>query len=139
MLYSLGSLSIEVAPFNVHDVSETGSTEYASKPVAGAEPPLEYVGEGANEMSLSGKLFPMAIGGLDELELLTQMRVSGKPQYLMRGDGTPIGWFAITQVSSRSSYLGGQGVGRQIDVSISLTRSQKPSAQSFFSLLAGLI
>jgi phage protein U len=139
MLFSLGSLSIEVAPFNVHEVYEDGSTEYALKPVVGAEPLLEFVGEGPNEISLSGKLFPIAIGGLDELELLKQMRVSGKPQYLMRGDGTPQGWFAITHVSSRSSFLGRQGVGRQIDVSISLTRSQKPSAQSFFSLVAGLI
>ncbi len=138
MLYTLGSLSIEIAPFNVHDVSETGTTEYASKPVAGAEPPLEYVGEGSNEMRLSGRLFPMSIGGLDELELLRQMRVSGKPQYLMRGDGTPKGWWAITSVDQQSTYLGRVGVGKQIDVSITMTRAQKPPAQSFFSLVAGL-
>jgi len=139
MLYSLGSLSIEVAPFNVHEVTESGSPDYAAKPVVGAEQPLEFVGEGSNEMTLSGRLFPMSLGGLDELELLTQMRVSGKPQYLMRGDGTPRGWWVITNVNTRSAYLGRVGIGKQIDVSISLIRAQKPAAQSFFSLVAGLL
>lgn len=139
MLYQLGALSIQVAPFNVHDVSETGDTEYAVKPVVGREPPLEFVGEGGNEMSLSGRLFPHEFGGLSELDVLQQMRSSGKPQYLMRGDGRPLGWFAILTVDAKSSFLDRKGVGRRVDVSISLRRAQTPSAQSFFSLMAGLL
>lgn len=139
MLYMLGALAIEVAPFNIADVSESGSTDYAAKPVVGIEPPLEYVGEGSNEMQLSGQIFPMALGGLDELELLRQMRSSGKPQYLMRGDGRPMGWFAITSADVRHGYLNSQGVGKQISVSISLRRAQTPSARSFFSLISRLI
>lgn len=138
MLYMLGVLRIQVAPFNVADVSERGSTDYVAKPVVGTEPPLEYVGEGSNEMSLSGQLFPMSLGGLDELELLRQMRISGQPQYLMRGDGRPMGWFAIMSVDARHSYLNSQGVGKQVEVQISLRRAQTPSAQSFFSLVARL-
>ena len=139
MLYMLGSLSIEITPFNVHEVQETGETEYAVKPVVGREPPLEYVGEGSNEVSLTGRLFPSELGGLSEIELLRQMRSSGKPQYLMRGDGRPQGWFAILNVSASSSYLDRRGVGKQIEVSIQLRRAQTPSAQSFFSLMAGLL
>lgn len=67
-LYMLGSLRIEVAPFNVHEITESGETEYAVKPVVGAEPPLEFVGEGANTVSLSGRLFPYQLGGMDELD-----------------------------------------------------------------------
>lgn len=139
MLYMLGPLAITVAPFNIDSVGTSGSTEYAAKPVIGAEPPLEYVGEGSNEIELSGQIFPQALGGLGELELLQQMRASGKPQYLMRGDGRPLGWFAITASSANSTYLDGKGVGKQIAVSISLRRAQKPSAQSFFSLVSRLI
>ena len=138
MLYMLGALRVEVWPFNVHEVSQSGETDYAVKPVVGTEPPLEYVGEGANEMSLSGRLFPYELGGLDELALLEQMRASGRPQYLMRGDGRPLGWFAIQSVSARSSYLGRHGVGRQVDVSISLRRASAPPATAYFSLVASL-
>ena len=139
MLYQLGSLAIQVAPFNAHEVSETGEAEYAVKPVVGREPPLEFVGEGGNEMTISGRLFPHELGGLTELEVLQQMRRGGKPQYLMRGDGRAMGWWAITTVDARSSYLDAKGVGRQIEVSITLRRAQTPSAVSFFSLMAGLL
>lgn len=139
MLYTVGPLRIQVAPFSVSDVSERGSTDYAAKPVVGIEPPLEYVGEGANELSLSGQLFPQAIGGLTELEVLRQMRTSGKPQYVMRGDGRPLGWFAITSADARHGYLDAHGVGKQIEVSVSLRRAQTPAPQSFFSLIARLI
>jgi len=139
MLYQLGALAIEVAPFNVHEVSESATTEYATKPVVGIEPPQEYVGEGSHEMTLAGRLFPAEFGGLDELATLHQMRASGRPQYLMRGDGTPLGWWAITQVEAKSTYLDRQGVGKFVEVTITMRRAQSPAAQSYFALLAGVL
>ena len=137
-LYQLGSLQIKVAPFNAHEVAESGTTDYAVKAVVGAEQPLEFVGEGSNEMTLTGRLFPHEFGGLDELELLRQMRTSGRPQYLIRGDGKPFGWFAITSVSTRSAYLNSHGVGKMIEVTVNLRRAATPSKLSFFSLMQGL-
>lgn len=139
MLYLLGPLSIEVAPFNVHEVDESGATDFAVKPVAGAEQPLEYVGEGANEITLTGRLFPQALGGSGGLELLRLMRASGRPQFLMRGDGRPLGWHAITRVTTGSRHLDRHGVGRLIEVSIQLRRSSTPGAASFFGLIKGLL
>ncbi len=139
MLYLLGPLKVEIEPFNIHAVYESGETEFAIKPVAGAEPPLEYVGEGSNEISLEGRLFPEALGGLGSLELLRQMRASGRPQYLMRGDGRPFGWHTILNHQTRSRYLDGQGVGKMVNVLIRLRRSRSPSAASFFSLMQGII
>lgn len=137
-LYTIGPLRVQIAPFNVHGIDESGATDFAVKDIVGAEPRLEFVGEGSNELSLTGRLFPLDLDGLDELELLRQMRTSGKPQYVMRGDGKPFGWYAITSVSLKSSYLDAQGVGKLIEVSISLRRAQVPAAQSFFSLMARL-
>lgn len=74
---------------------------------------------------------------MSELELLDQMRASGKPQYVMRGDGKPLGYFAILSASTRSSFLDRNGVGKQIDVSVKLRRAQAPAPQSYFSLFAG--
>lgn len=142
MLYMLGPLRIEVWPFNVADVQETGETDFAVKPVVGAEQPLEFVGEGANEITLEGVIWPAERNGeqaLGGLELLTQMRASGLPQFLMRGDGRPLGWHAIVSVSARSNHLGRDGVGKKITVSISLRRAPTPAPQAFFSLISRLI
>lgn len=139
MLYQLGALSIRVAPFNVSDVSRSGDTDFVFKPILAAEPPPEWVGEGSNTVDLSGQLLPRKLGGLAELELLHQMRASGLPQFLMRGDGTPMGWMVILSASERSSYLDAQGVGQVISVSIKLRRAGRPSAGSFFSIISGLL
>lgn len=142
MLYMLGPLRIEVWPFNVESVSATGATDYAVKPVVGAEQPLEFVGEGANEMTLDGFIFPSERDGasaLGSLEKLTQMRASGKPQYMMRGDGTPFGWWAIMTVAQKSEHLERDGIGRQVGVSINLRRAPKPSGASFFDIISRLL
>lgn len=90
-------------------------------------------------MTLSGSIFPKAIGGLEELAQLSALRQSGRPQYVMRGDGTPMGWFAIESHSANSSYLDAQGVGQRIDVQIKLRRAGAPPATSFFSLMQGFM
>jgi phage protein U len=139
MLYQLGAVSFEVAPLNVHAVDFTAGADFAEKPVIGIEPPLESVGEGVNAWTLTGRLFPHTFGGLPDLERLHQMRVAGLPQYLMRGDGRPLGWVVITSIAERASYLDETGVGRQVDVTISLRRAGPPAIGSFFSILADIL
>jgi uncharacterized protein len=139
MLYLLGALKIEVAPFNVHEVEQRGEADYAVKPIVGAEQPLEFVGEGLTEINLSGRLFPEALGGQSGLTVLDVMRSSGRPQFLMRGDGRPLGWFAILTVDTRSQYLNARGVGKMVEVSIRLRRAPTPAAINFFSLMQGII
>lgn len=137
MLYQLGALTVKVAPFNVDKIQREAATDFVAKPVIGAEPPMEYVGEGANTWRLSGTLFPKVIGGLDELDVLHQMRESGRPQFFQRGDGKPMGWVVIEEVSERSTHLAADGVGRKIEVEIKLRRSGRPSRLSLFTILAG--
>lgn len=138
MLYQLGVLSVKVQPFNVNKVQSDRSTDYVPKPVLGAEPPMEYVGEGANTWRLSGDLFPKVIGGLNELQLLQAMRESGRPQFLLRGDGTPMGWVVIEKVSTREEHLAADGVGQKITVDIEVRRAGRPSRLALFSILLGL-
>ena len=82
-----------------------------------------------------GRLLPKRIGGLSELAELHAMRQAGVAMFLMRGDGRPLGWFAIEKVEEKSTYLARDGVGQQIDFSISLVRADRPSAASFVTLL----
>lgn len=142
MLYMVGPLRIETWPFNVTDVGQYGGADFAVKPVVGAEQPVEFVGEGSNELSLEGVIWPSERDGpeaLYSLEMLGQMRASGRPQYVMRGDGRPLGWHVITSVATRSDYLDVDGVGRRVKVSIDLRRAPRPSAQTFFSLVSRLL
>jgi phage protein U len=139
MLMTIGSTAFEVAPLNMHGLEGSGVTEYAIKDVAGAEPPLEYVGEGANTLRIAGRLFPLKFGGLGEYGRLDQARTSGEPQYVMRGDGKPLGWFVIERLTERHSFLDARGVGKMIDFDVELRRSPGPLDGAFFSIVAGLL
>lgn len=139
MLMMLGPIQFEVVPFNTDGYGHGHEAGFAEKPVLGTRPVLEFVGEGPESWAIKAKLYPEKFGGMGQLEMLYQARASGRPQYLMRGDGALMGWVVILSVSERASYLGGNGVGKVIDVDITVKRCGPPNAGSFFSLLADVL
>ena len=138
MLMTLGPIRFEVHPFNATEYDHGHETSFVEKPVLGARPPLEWVGEGSESWSIKARIFPHRFGGLGDLKKLYQARAAGRPLYLMRGDGAQMGWVVIDKVSERSSYLDAQGIGKMIEVDISVRRSAKPSNGSFFSVFSGV-
>ena len=138
MLMSLGPVKFEVYPFNATEYGHDHETTFAEKPVLGARPTLEWVGEGNESWSITARIFPHKFGGLGDLKKLYQARAAGRPLYLMRGDGAQMGWVVIEKVAERSSYLAAEGIGRVIDVDIAVRRAGKPSNGSFFSLFSGM-
>jgi len=138
MLMMLGAVQLKVIPFNTNTYGHGHEAGFAEKPVLGIRPPLEFVGEGPESWTIKAKLYPEKFGGLGQLQTLYQARASGRPQYLMRGDGAVMGWVVILDVQERSTYLDPKGVGKVIDVDISVKRCSSPSSASFFSLLADI-
>jgi phage protein U len=138
MLMTLGPIRFEVYPFNATEYDHGHESGFVEKPVLGTRPPLEWVGEGAESWSIKARIFPHRLGGLGDLKKLYQARAAGRPLYLMRGDGAQMGWVVIEKVSERSSYLDAEGIGRVIDVDISVRRAGKPSNGSFFSVFSGM-
>lgn len=139
MLMMLGSVQFTVAPFNTHENDRDAATDYVEKPVIGRRPPLEYVGEGVETRTIRGKIFPQAFGGLDGLQALDGARQSGTAQYLMRGDGVPLGWFVIEKVTEKSSKLDGSGVGRIVEFEATLKRDDAPSASGYVTSVMGML
>ncbi len=138
MLYALGPLDFEIAPFNTHEVDRSHAADFAAKELVGRRKGHEFVGDGDERITMRGKLFPHKFGGLTSLDVLNAIRDSGAPQFLMRGDGAALGWFLVEHVTEKSSYLDANGVGRQIDVEIELLRDEPPSAESFVAVLFSL-
>lgn len=139
MLMSLGPIRFEVYPFNTNGYDHHHETTFVEKPVLGARPPLEWVGDGPETWTIRAKLYPHKFGGLGDLTRLYQARKSGRPMYLMRGDGGQMGWVVIDKVTEKSSYLDRQGVGKVIEVDISVKRSGGPSGGSYFSVFGGIL
>jgi phage protein U len=139
VLYQLGGVIFEIYPFNPQTFDSDSAAGIVEKPVMGRRPPLEFVGDGPQTVRIAARLFPEKLGGLGSVSDLNDMRMSGMSQYLMRGDGVPMGWFAVERISERHTYLGPQGVGRVVDIEINLRRSDPPNAANFFASIAGIL
>ena len=144
MLAQIGAVQFEVAPFNMHELAHEAGASFASHEVVGAMPPLEFVGEAAESWTVKGRLFPhrysqLGVGsGLTEMDAMHGMRRSGGAQFYMRGDGVPMGWVVIENISETSTYIAADGVGKVIEFEVKLKRSQGPSADGIFNALIGL-
>ncbi len=138
MLMLIGPVRLEVAPFNATEYTHTHGASHVEKPIMGVRPPLEWTGDTSESWLLRANLFPETFGGESALTVLAFMRKSGVPQYMLRGDGTLMGWVVIDSVTERSSFLDGSGVGRMIEVDIAMRRSQAPTPAGYFQALRGL-
>ena len=139
MLYQLGSVTFSVAPINIDAADLTMGSDFAAHEVIGAPKPRESTGQADTRLRLSGKLFPerFSIGAWPSLQA---MATSGTPQMLIRGDGTVMGWQLIEKVTEKHSFLGVNGVGRQIEFDIEMVQSPDgASAGAMLNLLGDLV
>jgi len=139
MLYQLGPVSVDVWPFNADSVQGEAAADFANKALIGRRPGYEFMGEGEETWTLSGQLLPTKLGGLDELEMLHDMRRNGDRIMVARGDGKILGWYAVQSISEGHEKLGPDGVGQVIKHSIKLLRVDEPGADEGAGLLSKIL
>ena len=122
MLYMIGAVSLDTTPFSIDEVDRNATADFAVKPVLGAAPRREFMGEGDDTIVLTGQILPSVIGGLTELETLHGFRRAGQRLPVMRGDGRMMGWFVITQVQEGHKNLLDGGVGFTLQHTVTLVK-----------------
>ena len=135
MLFQLGAVTIDSpGPFNATDVNEEFGSDFAVKPIVGAMQDREFVGPADNHLTISGTLLPYFYqragqdSGLTEIEMLRSVTGTGDPQPLMRGDGVSLGDWLVEKVSTKSTKLSSEGVGKVVTYDISLVRSTRSAS-----------
>lgn len=136
MLFMLGGVRVTHSGFNVEKMGRDNKAGFAEYKVIGAEPKYEFMGDEGRRITLSGKVFPIALGGYSSLSVLEAMRQSGLPTMLVRGDGGFFAWVIIDSVKETHTYLTHQGVGQQVEHEISLLRADPPLASGLGSFLS---
>ncbi|MFN3892011.1 MAG: phage tail protein [Beijerinckiaceae bacterium] len=136
MLFMLGGVRVTHSGFNVEKMGRENNSEYAEYKVVGAEPKYEFMGDAGRKITLSGKIFPFALGGYSALSILEGMRQSGVPTMLVRGDGGFFAWVIIESVKEEHKSLNYLGVGQEVEHEITLLRADPPIAAGLGSFLS---
>ena len=148
MLLNLGSVVFEILPIGLDEINHGATASFASHPVLGDMPPLEFTGKGPEIWSIRGTLMPEfsanagvgdGSGGLSDIDALHAMRRSGQAQPLVRGDGVNMGYVVLTHVAERSSKLNAEGIGRIIEIDIDVTAATAPTSVSAVYSLTGAL
>lgn len=135
ILYTWGLIVFEVVPLNTNEIHHTTGSDWAKKEIAGAPLYREWVGELDEEVRMSGKIFPYDnarrlkradMTGIGHLDLMDNMRRLGQAHTLVRGDGWHLGWFIVERLSRGSTFLGPDGIGKQIEFEVTFQRVPVP-------------
>lgn len=121
-LMTLGLFVFELSSAPFQQLDRQTEQRWASKDRAGGPPAQQYVGPGADTLTVDGVLLPELTGGGRALDKLREMAAEGKAWILVSGDGRNRGKWIITSVSERTSHHVSNGLPRRIEFSLSLRR-----------------
>jgi len=109
-----------------HDelVRET-NYRHPSNDVVGGPPRLQYVGKGAETISITGVVLPLFKGTPLSLDVLRALAEDGKAWPLVSGYGYIFGAYVITSVRETQSHFQGMGAPLRTAFSLSLTRTDE--------------
>lgn len=94
----------------------------------GVYPILQYVGPGEHKVTLSGTMYPLLRGGIEQFELMMAEAGKGNPLRMVDGLGNVWGLWCITNITENYSYMFQDGLPRKIEFTMELTYYGEPYA-----------
>lgn len=86
------------------------------------ETAIQFVGTGADTMSLQGTIYPQFKGGLRQITAMRAEAGLGIPLMLISGNGSAFGRWCIMTISETQSYFLKDGTPRKITFQLSLKK-----------------
>jgi phage protein U len=137
----VGGVQFSNGPLNPQEIERSGKVAFGVHDVLGAAPVFEHTGFDAENMTVKASVYPLSTGGAPLLDVLGAARRAAIPLPVIRGDGVPLGWYVIEEVSQTHSMLDEGGLGREIEVTAKLRSVGTPDiamAPQIFNLLGSL-
>lgn len=92
-----------------------------------ARPAAQFLGPGAESVTISGLLVPEVAGRYSSIDRLREMADTGEDQALVDGMGRVYGYFRIVKIDLEHRNIMAGGIPRQVDFTIELERAADPA------------
>lgn len=120
MMMSLGLFVFSIPTAAYQQLQRSSAAEWSENKRIGRRAASQFLGPGADTISLNGTLYPEFTGGPVNLERLRTMMNGGKAYTLMDGTGNMMGYWTIRNVNQTASVFLREGVARKIEFNLSL-------------------
>ncbi|WP_311270854.1 phage tail protein [Sphingobium sp. WCS2017Hpa-17] len=126
MLMALGMFIFEIPTLAHDEMQRKAQWVHARSGRVGARDATQYVGPGAETVSLSGAVYSEITDGAVCIDQLRAMADEGDPYPLLDGTGLVFGNYVIEAIDERHAAIMADGRARRIDFAIDLLRVDDP-------------
>jgi phage protein U len=120
VMMALGAFRFGVNRANYQTFTRSASWRWEAQDRLGRAPALQFLGPGADEISLQGVIYPHFRGGLRQVELMRFVANAGQPLILVDGLGWVWDRWVITSVEETKTLFLADGAPRKIEFSVGL-------------------
>lgn len=120
MLMALGMFVFETRTVPYQELKRITEWRHASQSRVGDRPAYQFVGPGADTITLTGALLPSFTGGRLSLDELREMADQGSAWPLVEGTGRQYGLWVVTRVEETSTHFFRDGAAEKIDFVVTL-------------------
>lgn len=121
----LGSFTFSLETAAYQEFQRATEYTWASQARFGQDDALQSTGNGPDNITLPGVVFPEFRGGTGQLDALRALAAQKLPQTLIDGRGRILGEWVITNVDERGDTFAAAGVARRMEFNIKLRRFQE--------------
>jgi phage protein U len=119
----LGEFAFSIGTAAFQTMERVSSFRWAENERIGANPGLQFIGPGAESISLQGVIYPHFRGGLGQVDRLRTEAGAGKPLLLVYAServGQILGYWCLEEVREVRTVFDSGGVPRKIEFSLQL-------------------
>ncbi len=121
VMMMLGAYPFMLETAAYQQLKRVSSYRWKQQDRIGRQPAQQYVGPGADQITLKGEILPHWKGGLHQVDAMRAQAARGKPLVLLEGyGGFVLGTWVILKVEETTSELMGDGRPRVINFSMTL-------------------
>lgn len=101
-------------------VSRASEYRWERQDRIGRKPAHQFLGAGADEITLAGEIIPHFMGGYSQLDAMRLLAGRGKPLLLVSGRGQVLGQWVITRMEEEGSDFWADGDPRVIGFTLTI-------------------
>ena len=136
-MMALGEYRFSLSTAAYQEFAHSAEYRWAAQDRIGRPPGRQYVGPGAETVSLRGQIYPRFRGGLGQLARMRAEAGRGEPLDMVEGNGRAWGRFVITRVEETRRAFEADGSPRQIEFRLELARYAEDQEQSLQQVIYG--
>ena len=121
-MLALGDFVFELNSAAFERAERSSNYDWQAQKLVKSYPSLQYLGEGVEQLGLSGVIYPSMVGAASSLDELRAMAQAGIAYALTGSDGKPRGDWVIKAIRDEHTLFLSNGKARKISFTLQLER-----------------